>query len=125
MKKLILLIIVLSVTLFFINCHGPSEGVNHIVTLTQGQEFDFQLNPVTKWDTLDFGLARSKPEYAEYYTIYKKEGNPPYYHFLYVADNDYVGEDYAEIEIKRNTSPGNDQFFYHNFYFTIVAPELP
>ena len=120
MKKLIILFIALSLILVFIACGEPSESVDHIVTLTQGQEFDFQLNPVTKWDTLDYGIGYSEPEHAEFYTIYKKEGNPPYYHFLYVADNEYVGEDYANIVLERTSGTGADYKFSHTFFFTIV-----
>ncbi len=127
MKKLILFIIILSLTLFFINCGEPTENVHHYVTLSQGEEFDFQLNPATKWDTIFFDnfINSGAPEHAEFYNIYKKDGNPPYYHFLYVADNDYIGEDYAEIKLERSNNLGSEAYFYQYFYITIVAPELP
>ena len=126
MKKLILFIVILSLTLLFINCGEPTENVHHYITLSQGEEFDFQLNPTTKWDTIFFDdfIGTGEPEHAEFYNIYKKDGNPPYYHFFYVADNEYVGEDYAEIKLERSDGI-SESYFYQYFYITIVASELP
>ena len=122
MKKLIVILFILSSMIIFFSCGEPEESVRHYVTLSQGEEFDFQLNPTSKWDTISYdSFGGAEPEHSEDYAIYIKEGTPPYYHFLYVASNDYVGEDQARIKLSRRE---DSEKFIHYFYITIEA-DLP
>lgn len=124
MKKALLFFAIIGISLIFINCGEPEESVWHYITVNQGEELMFQLDAVTKWDTIYFSERFDivhEPEHAEFYEIFAKDGDPSYYYFLYVAGHDFLGEDYAQITLSRD--PNNqsyDEVQTHLFYITVV-----
>lgn len=128
MKKITMILVFIIFSILLLTCGEPWEDVQHYVTLYQGEEYNFQLNPTTKWDTAYFPEILGKeayPLFAESFELYIKDGDPPYYNFLYIADDEYTGEDEARISLKRYNNGSFDSGFAHYFYFTILAPEGP
>ena len=135
MKKIFIILIVICISLIFINCGEPSESIVHYITLEPGEEMVFQLDAVTKWDTIEY--SRGLPEHAEFYEIFINEDDPPYYCFRYIAVPHYVppsgggglaipngSSDQFSILLKREADYTQVQTHYFHVFF-VNNEELP
>ena len=135
MKKILIILIVISISFMFFNCGEPEENIVHFITLEPGEEMVFQLDAVTKWDTITYNVL---PDHAEFYEIFINEDDPPYYCFRYIAVPYYVppsrggafeaangsSDEYC-ILLKRD-APKFEQVQSHYFHvFFINNEELP